>query len=451
MKIKTEKNRREKSEQLVIRTTKGEKLDYAQAEVLKNACNSSVLPFSYEADKQGETRFIYDITALAPLQTYLKAELSLPQFRSMLEDVRASVAWCSAEGLDATRLFFDHQHVYLDTRSNRLCFAYLPAHGLPADRATAMDLLRFIADRASFVCKENDVDAASLLDYLKRQTVFSAIDFKLFLESTAFKKDAVAPAMAFSKTDVAQPRASEASDNGPVEATGARNPFAHASTGEESDAHRPTDPSRQVDFIKAQSGRLSAQEIRSRQSFAEQVAADVAEAGASSDGQPTPAAGGASTGDTAPACRIEKPASASAPLDRQASTPLAPNPPIEVPSPSLRLDGTPDDEVKSRTPSSVDLSPFSLTRTDGNARIDIDPNRQTTLGRSKRCTIRIADNPNVSRVHAVLSVTDGVCFITDQNSLNHTYVSGKALEAFEPTPLERGSTFFLADERLTIV
>lgn len=451
MKARTEKNRREKSEQLVVRTTRGEKLDYAQAELLKNAGNSNVLPFYYETDKQGEARFIYDITALIPLQTYLKAELSLPQFRSMLEDVRASVEWCSAEGLEATRLFFDHRHVYLDAHGNRLCFAYLPAQGLPVDRSTAMDLLRYIADRTSFVCEENDVDAASLLDYLKRQTVFSAIDFKLFLDSTAFKKDTGAPAVVFSKNDVSQPHAAEAGDDAPVMTSGTHNPFADASPGEGHGTHNPADLSRRADFIRTQSGKPSAQEARSLQSLAEQVAADVAEVRASSNSLPTPVAVGTSTSETTPAYRAEEAPYVSAPLYRQASEPLSSNPPMEAFSSPVRLDGTPDDEAKSRAPSKVDRSPFSLIRTSCNVRIDVNPDTQTTLGRSKRCTIRIADNSNVSRVHAALSVTDGVCFITDQNSLNHTYVAGKALEAFDPTPLKRGSTFFLADEEFTIL
>lgn len=442
MKVKIEKNRREKSEQLVIKTTKGEKLDYAQAEILTSARYDGVLPFSYGTDKQGETRFVYDITALIPLQTYLKAELSLPQFRSMLEGVLASAEWCSAEGLDATRLFFDRQHLYLDAHSNRLCFAYLPAQGLPADRATAMDLLRFIADRASFVCKENQVDAAALLDYLKRQAVFSAVDFKQFLQSTAFKKDAAAGAAVFSKTDVAQPRGAGVGDEAP-EAPGARNPFAHASAGKEAGAPSAADLSARLDFIKAQSGKVSAHEARSRQSLAEQVAADVAEASGTSGGRSEPADApvGATTGDTAAAQPVEKTPRASVSLDRRACEARVPDTPTALCAPSGPDGGA----------SGANSSPFSLIRTKGEERIDINPSAQTTLGRSKRCTFRIADNPNVSRVHAALSVSNGVCFITDQGSLNHTYVAGKALEALEATPLERGSTFFLADEEFAVV
>lgn len=409
MKVRISKDRREKRELLVIKTTKGETLDYAQAELLASSQAESMLPFRYETERQGETRFSYDVTDMVPLETFLKADLSLPQFRSMLDDVIGSFEWCAAQGLDPARLLFEQHFLRLDARSDRLAFAYVPALGLPADRATAMDLLIYIAEHASFVCGENEADAASLLDYLRRQTVFSAVEFKTFLESTAFRKGRapVQPADA-----PGQRRAA----SGP---TTASNPFAGLSERKGSGDSGHAKPGGVFDFVKAQSGSLSAHDARARQSFAEQVTSDVAEASPQPRQSPQRLAASATEGAASTSLL------ASAPLDR-----------------ACAADEEPADKGAPR---------LALVRVSDGTRYDLEPDDEITLGRSKRCTVRIADNPSVSRVHAALSVRGDAWFLTDQGSLNRTFVDGEALEPLAPTRVDCGTAFLIADEAFELI
>lgn len=409
MKVKISKDRREKRELLVIKTTKGETLDYAQAELLASSQAEGMLPFRYETERQGEARFSYDVTNMVPLETFLKADLSLPQFRSMLDDVIGSFEWCADRGLDPARLLFEQHFLRLDARSDRLAFAYVPALGLPADRATAMDLLIYIAEHASFVCGENEADAASLLDYLRRQTVFSAVEFKTFLESTTFRKGQ-APVQQADATG--ERRAA----SGP---TSAYNPFAGLSERKGPNGRGAANPGGAFDFVKAQSGSLSARDARARQSFAERVASDMAEA--SPQQQPSPQRPAASATQGAASTSLL----ASAPLDRACA-------PVEAPA-------------------SEEAPRLALVRVSDGTRYALEPGDEIALGRSKRCTIRIADNPSISRVHAVLSVRGDAWFLTDQGSLNRTFVNGEALEPLVPTRIDRDAAFLIADEAFELI
>lgn len=424
MKLKLVKNRREGTTTLAIRTTKRETLEYAQAELLK-MMGDSFLPFSYELDDKNGASLAYDITDMIPLETYLEAELSLLQFRAMLDDVINVMEACAEHGLDTARLVLDPKLVRLNADTNRMAFAYVPVNGLPDGRETAMDLLTFIAQRASFVCQENTHDAEMLLDYLKRQTVFSSIEFKTFLESTAFRKGA--------STSFAIPAAPL---DKPVE------PVAHKA----------------YDFVKAQSGALSAHEARAQQSFAEKVAFDVSEAPSGPVAHaskpalapiPTPMSTPAPMPTTAPMpVPTPAPTPGEFPTDKHIETPAVEPPTAECAhddaSPSTSFLGS--GQLHGAFPQQVASSGFAILRLTNGLRHHIDFNRPTTLGRSKRSTVHISGNPGISRTHAVLTVDNGACVIEDQGSTNGTFVEGVALAPFVPTALPRGTEFTLGDE-----
>lgn len=408
MKTKVAKNRREGTEHLMVRTTKGEYLDYAQAELLRTVGIDGLLPFDYDEQRHGEVVFSYPITNMVPLETYLKAQLSLSQFRAMLDDVTGCFERCAANGLDPTRLLFDHALMRLDATSSRLRFAYLPAQGLPGDRDTAMDLLRFISEHALFVCDDNDADAVSLLDYLRRQTVFSAVEFRELLESTAFRTNAPAPQEAETsgtsgRTLVGAPRtAQDSTPSGPFS-------FAPTSRASAQDAAAPA----AFDFVKAQAGAASAREVRASQSLAQQVAADVASVAAR-------------TATVAP------------------PTPLV----TEASSTSLLASNNLVKEPKQSSAAREET--FYLVRTVDGARFPLAPGTSASLGRSKNCAIRVTGNPSLSRLHATITAGGGCCYLEDEESLNKTFVDNQELDPHVSTPLKRGDSFLLADEEFRL-
>lgn len=375
MKIKFEKDRKKRTESLVVRTTKGEALDYAQAELARAGAVGRLLPLSYE-ERRGEAAFAYDVTDTIPVEVYLRADIALSQFRSLLEDVADALEACTALDLDPTRLLFSQGAVRIGAEGDRVLFAYVPADGLPSDRDTVRDLLLRVAEGVSFVCEADRQDAASLLDYLRRNAVFSALDFKGFLASTAFGRSGA-----------------DASDALPAVAP-------KAATGT-------------YDFVKAQSGSPSALEARGAQSLAERVASEVARV---------------------PGARH---AAHAAPATAEAADRLS----------AAHAEAAPKGEPARPTAPFVG---FFLVRVRDGGRHALPEEGAVSVGRSKRCDVRVEGNGSLSRRHAELFVEDGTCFVRDCGSTNGTFAGGARLQPGVAAPLARGSALRLADEEFRI-
>ena len=69
------------------------------------------------------------------------------------------------------------------------------------------------------------------------------------------------------------------------------------------------------------------------------------------------------------------------------------------------------------------------------------------IGRSDRSADYVVrGNQSVSRTHAVLTLEDGVCRITDCHSLNHTYLNGRVLTPDQPYELHPGDAIRIYNE-----
>ena len=58
----------------------------------------------------------------------------------------------------------------------------------------------------------------------------------------------------------------------------------------------------------------------------------------------------------------------------------------------------------------------------------------------------IGDNTAISRSHANIITRDGVYFIVDTNSTNHTFVNGTMIQSNVETTITHGDTIRLANE-----
>lgn len=67
------------------------------------------------------------------------------------------------------------------------------------------------------------------------------------------------------------------------------------------------------------------------------------------------------------------------------------------------------------------------------------------IGKSADVDYTIQGNPAISRRHAYIAEENGIYFLKDLNSLNHTFVDGKSIQSQEK--LEDGKFFYLADEK----
>ncbi|MBQ8982084.1 MAG: trypsin-like peptidase domain-containing protein [Lachnospiraceae bacterium] len=100
--------------------------------------------------------------------------------------------------------------------------------------------------------------------------------------------------------------------------------------------------------------------------------------------------------------------------------------------------------------SASDQAPAVLTRVKTGERIDIV--RQTfKLGKERsKVDYCITNNNSVSRVHAVISYSNGEYFITDMNSTNNTFVNGQIIRANTEVKLNSEDKIKLADEEFQI-
>lgn len=60
----------------------------------------------------------------------------------------------------------------------------------------------------------------------------------------------------------------------------------------------------------------------------------------------------------------------------------------------------------------------------------------------------VADNTNISRVHAVITMRNGRYYVMDQNSTNGTFINGRIIKAGQETEILPGDCLMLANEYL---
>lgn len=69
-----------------------------------------------------------------------------------------------------------------------------------------------------------------------------------------------------------------------------------------------------------------------------------------------------------------------------------------------------------------------------------------TIGKGTACSYSVTDNSRVSRKHCILRLSNGECYIYDNNSTNHTYVNGREVHPGETVMLKNDDIILLADE-----
>ncbi len=68
------------------------------------------------------------------------------------------------------------------------------------------------------------------------------------------------------------------------------------------------------------------------------------------------------------------------------------------------------------------------------------------VGKSPECDYQVVDNKRVSRKHCTFIISNGECYIRDNNSTNHTYVNGKLIQPEFDVMLGNDDYIRLGDE-----
>ena len=68
------------------------------------------------------------------------------------------------------------------------------------------------------------------------------------------------------------------------------------------------------------------------------------------------------------------------------------------------------------------------------------------VGKSADSNYQIIDNKKVSRRHAIFRISNGECYVRDNDSTNHTFVNGKLLQPGVEIILSNDDYIRLGDE-----
>ena len=68
------------------------------------------------------------------------------------------------------------------------------------------------------------------------------------------------------------------------------------------------------------------------------------------------------------------------------------------------------------------------------------------VGKSVNCDYQIIDNSKISRRHAVFRISNGECYVRDNDSTNHTFVNGKLVQPGVEIMLSNDDYIRLGDE-----
>lgn len=109
-----------------------------------------------------------------------------------------------------------------------------------------------------------------------------------------------------------------------------------------------------------------------------------------------------------------------------------------------------NDSSVNDTPNNPVNSGFSLIRRKTGERISIPLDGLRVGRRSSLCDYTIEGNKTVSRLHAVFSVRDNHCFVTDQESLNGVYINGVRLAENKRAQLTLNDEIRLGNERFVL-
>jgi pSer/pThr/pTyr-binding forkhead associated (FHA) protein len=72
--------------------------------------------------------------------------------------------------------------------------------------------------------------------------------------------------------------------------------------------------------------------------------------------------------------------------------------------------------------------------------------KEFMVGKSVNCDYQITDNKKVSRKHAIFRISNGECYVRDNDSTNHTFINGQLIQPGVEIMLSNDDYIRLGDE-----
>ena len=150
------------------------------------ALTLQITPSKHELFEYSQAEWLYyDLTGLVNLQTYLKAAISLSQYRVLLVSLANVMDACTQKGFPTASLLCDPSLVYVDAAGTPR-FVYAPLSGM-AEKSenTPLSLLHYLSSKkhVTFAVASDSSHAAALDDFVSRNAVLSLSAYRSFLSS----------------------------------------------------------------------------------------------------------------------------------------------------------------------------------------------------------------------------------------------------------------------------
>lgn len=426
MKARVTHDRRSGSRTLVVRPAKREQLAYDTAEWLRAHAGEELVDFRYSRD--GSTTLYYDVTDLVDLPTYLRAQVSLDQYRRILSGLHAVLAVCTREGIPTSMLRLAPNDVLL-TAEGAPRFTLVPLTGVPEQAGSSPSaLLHYLASRhVRFVVPGDERHAAALGDFASRNQVLTISAFREFLASD----------LGITLGGDSGPLGCASIPGAPERGVGvASAPAPRAAPA----APAAFDPVAMMQHAPSASQVVAGQTVAGRVCDAVGGVSPTAGVRAQAVGEARagrePAHGGVPMADATSATGPAAPEPA-APAN---GTALLGAPP-SLPGPHAAGPGPAGDHAAASLVRESDGECYALPARSG----------AISVGRSAANDVRIDGDGNVSRRHLEVSRARGAYELVDVGSSNGTVVRGRRLAPGVGTCVAAGEPFLIAGERFRIV
>ena len=206
--VKLKKTNDPTSELSYLRMTTSKKLalNYQKAQLLAKNQRSYFVPFNFAEDeggRKGKAELYYFTDELIYLEDYLQWGLSAKHINYLISQIVRMFTLCEDYGFQAQNIFLNIKYSFIYAESNLLKFIYLPVNGYKSDDCALLDFLLALAETVVPEDYRAQCYQAKLLDFLRRQEVFSLFKLKQFIQPSDGNNASTARAVAKSAAKTA--------------------------------------------------------------------------------------------------------------------------------------------------------------------------------------------------------------------------------------------------------
>ena len=182
MKFKIKAKRNTPERLVVVKSDKGDELDYAEANRLAPGLSSVFLPLSYE--QKGKTYcFTYQAFGHETLSEMLKRSLSAECFHAMLASFLLLSEECRSKELDLSRVAFEPDCLFFNEQLRKLRFVYVPVKSFVSVKVGINGALAYLCEHAQLYGAAERLLAQEVLSFAYGVPLFSEQGYRAILEA----------------------------------------------------------------------------------------------------------------------------------------------------------------------------------------------------------------------------------------------------------------------------